>query len=131
MEKSLFQKPSLLVMWAWSFKLQIPLWHLVHLFLPSPILVVFGDVFLFTTLTVIPFEYGIALEVFSSLRSRMLLNGILQRNNNIVTVQLWNKVIRETIAFDGTKKYYIDNTVYLTKLTGNKEFLLQMYIFSN
>lgn len=61
----------------------------------------------------------------------MLLNGILQRNNNIVTVQLWNKVRRERIAFDGTKKYYIDNTVYLTKLTGNKVFLLQMYIFSN
>lgn len=32
---------------------------------------------LFTTLTVIPSEYGVALEVLSSLRSRMLLNGIL------------------------------------------------------
>lgn len=32
---------------------------------------------LFTTLTVIPSEYGVALEVLSSFRSRMLLNGIL------------------------------------------------------
>ena len=41
---------------------------------------------LFTTLMVMPSEYGTALEFFSPFNSRMLLCGILQRNNNTVNV---------------------------------------------